>query len=109
MALEQEEQVEIRSEPASDIREGVKAAIARTQSYLLSTQSPEGWWWGELESNVTITAEYLFLTHFLDVANSAPTAAGACGNRVPAVSLPLVARAPALVGSRGCCQPDRPP
>ena len=72
MALEQEEQLEIRprSEPsASDTYEPVKAAIARTQAYLLGTQSPEGWWWGELESNVTITAEYLFLTHFLGVAN----------------------------------------
>jgi squalene-hopene/tetraprenyl-beta-curcumene cyclase len=71
MALEQEEQVsaqlqvaKIHGKPAA-----VKAAIARTQDYLLREQSPEGWWWGELESNVTITAEYLFLTHFLGVEN----------------------------------------
>ncbi len=69
MALEQQEQVDIRSQTSSDQREAVKAAIARTQAYLLKAQSPEGWWWGELESNVTITAEYLFLTHFLGVAN----------------------------------------
>jgi squalene-hopene/tetraprenyl-beta-curcumene cyclase len=72
MALEQQEQVDIRSQreqPVSTRQEAVKEAIARTQAYLLRTQSPEGWWWGELESNVTITAEYLFLTHFLNVAN----------------------------------------
>jgi squalene-hopene/tetraprenyl-beta-curcumene cyclase len=72
MALEQQEYIEIRPQtppPASNQREAVKAAIARTQAHLLRTQAPEGWWWGELESNVTITAEYLFLTHFLGVAN----------------------------------------
>ncbi|HEX6778381.1 MAG TPA: prenyltransferase/squalene oxidase repeat-containing protein, partial [Ktedonobacterales bacterium] len=72
MALEQEEQ--ITTPPLviqiSDKSVAVKAAITRTQDYLLRAQSPEGWWWGELESNVTITAEYLFLTHFLGVADT---------------------------------------
>jgi len=36
----------------------------------LSIQSPEGYWWGELEANVTIPAEYLMLEHFLGVADS---------------------------------------
>ncbi|MGQ9477367.1 MAG: squalene--hopene cyclase [Candidatus Bipolaricaulia bacterium] len=40
-------------------------AIDRAKERLLSLQYPEGYWWGELESNVTITAEYLLLTHFL--------------------------------------------
>ncbi len=40
-------------------------AIERAKERLLSAQYPEGYWWGELESNVTITAEYLLLTHFL--------------------------------------------
>jgi squalene-hopene/tetraprenyl-beta-curcumene cyclase len=44
-------------------------AIERAQSYLLSIQHPDGYWWGELESNVTITAEYLLLTHFLGIPN----------------------------------------
>ncbi|HEY7347216.1 MAG TPA: hypothetical protein VH599_02770, partial [Ktedonobacterales bacterium] len=80
MALEQQEQVDVRSQrdqPISDRQEAVRTAIARTQAYLLRTQAPEGWWWGELESNVTITAEYLFLTHFLGAANPAPSMAGA--------------------------------
>ncbi|UBF24616.1 squalene--hopene cyclase [Kovacikia minuta CCNUW1] len=35
--------------------------IARSQEYLLSTQNPNGYWWAELESNVTITAEVVLL------------------------------------------------
>jgi len=38
---------------------------------LLSLQYDEGYWWGELESNVTITAEHLFLTHILGIADRA--------------------------------------
>jgi squalene-hopene/tetraprenyl-beta-curcumene cyclase len=36
-------------------------AIARSQNYLLSTQTASGYWWSELESNVTITAEVILL------------------------------------------------
>ncbi|MGQ9872559.1 squalene--hopene cyclase [Leptodesmis sp.] len=36
-------------------------AISRSQNYLLSLQNPEGYWWAELESNVTITAEVVLL------------------------------------------------
>ncbi|HEY9834815.1 MAG TPA: squalene--hopene cyclase [Stenomitos sp.] len=36
-------------------------AIAATQNYLLSIQNPSGYWWAELESNVTITAEAVLL------------------------------------------------
>ena len=40
-------------------------AIERTQRYFLRTQHKEGYWWGELESNPTMEAEYIMLTHFL--------------------------------------------
>jgi squalene-hopene/tetraprenyl-beta-curcumene cyclase len=36
-------------------------AIAAAQGYLLSIQKPEGYWWADLESNVTITAEIILL------------------------------------------------
>ncbi len=36
-------------------------AIAASQDYLLSTQNAEGYWWAELESNVTMTAEVVLL------------------------------------------------
>jgi len=32
---------------------------------LLTLQAPQGYWWAELESNVTITAEYIMLHRFL--------------------------------------------
>ena len=39
----------------------VAEAIAASQQYLLSIQNPAGYWWAELESNVTITAEVVLL------------------------------------------------
>ena len=43
----------------------VADAIDRARRYLLDIQSPEGYWWGELESNSSMEAEYILLTHFL--------------------------------------------
>ncbi|MEH2160913.1 MAG: squalene--hopene cyclase [Nostoc sp.] len=39
----------------------IAEAIAASQQYLLSIQNPAGYWWAELESNVTITAEAVLL------------------------------------------------
>ena len=39
----------------------VADTITTSQNYLLSLQNPEGYWWAELESNVTITAEVVLL------------------------------------------------
>lgn len=39
----------------------VTEAITASQKYLLSQQYPDGYWWAELESNVTITAEVVLL------------------------------------------------
>lgn len=44
-------------------------AIRRSQDYFLRTQHPDGYWIGELETNVCMAAEYLLLTHFLGVRN----------------------------------------
>lgn len=46
-------------------RDRLDDAVARSRDYLLETQHPDGYWWLELESNVTITAEYLMLFHLL--------------------------------------------
>ena len=48
-------------------RNALDAVIRNCQEHLLETQYGEGYWWGELESNATITAEYLMLTHFLGI------------------------------------------
>ena len=39
----------------------LESAIAASQAYLLSTQDSAGYWWAELESNVTMTAEVVLL------------------------------------------------
>ena len=43
----------------------VDRAIARSQAYFRSTQYRDGYWWGELESNNTMEAEYILLSYFL--------------------------------------------
>jgi squalene-hopene/tetraprenyl-beta-curcumene cyclase len=40
-------------------------AISRASGYLLSQQNLEGYWWAELEANVTLTAEYVMLHRIL--------------------------------------------
>lgn len=40
-------------------------AINRAQTYLLAQQNLEGYWWAELEANVTLTAEYVMLQRIL--------------------------------------------
>ena len=52
-------------------------ALARGSAYLRSLQHPEGWWKGELETNVTMDAEDLFLRHYLGVLEERQTAATA--------------------------------
>jgi len=43
------------------------AAIERGTRRLLELQRPDGVWVGELESNVTMTAQHLFWNHYLDL------------------------------------------
>lgn len=50
----------------------VKEAIARHQDYLLSKQNPQGYWWAELESNATITAEIVLLHKIWGTDKSRP-------------------------------------
>ena len=45
-------------------------AIDLSIEYLLSIQYPDGFWWGELESNPTMEAEYLMLMRFLGIEES---------------------------------------
>jgi len=55
---------------SKDLRTAVAEAVRRSQEYFTRTQSPEGFWWGELESNPTMEAEYLLLTHFLGIGDT---------------------------------------
>lgn len=44
-------------------------SIQMSQDYLLSIQYPQGYWWGELESNPTMEAEFILLNFFLGIAD----------------------------------------
>ncbi len=59
--------------PASDAASALKKA---TQA-LLALQHDEGWWKGELETNVTMDAEDLLLRQFLGIRTNEDTAASA--------------------------------
>ena len=47
----------------------VGAALERAVANLLSRQTPDGSWVGELESNAAITAEYLLMRRYLGIAD----------------------------------------
>jgi squalene-hopene/tetraprenyl-beta-curcumene cyclase len=49
-------------------------ALERASEHLLSLQHPDGWWKGELETNVTIDSEDLFLRYYLGILNEDETA-----------------------------------
>ncbi|KAH7300740.1 hypothetical protein KP509_24G077200 [Ceratopteris richardii] len=53
-------------------QKSLKRAIEDSQKHLLSLQFPEGYWWGELEANVTFTAETVLLYKILGIAEQYP-------------------------------------
>ncbi len=54
-----------------------RLCLDRAIDYLLSLQSEDGWWKGELETNVTIDAEDLLLRQFLGIRTARETEATA--------------------------------
>jgi squalene-hopene/tetraprenyl-beta-curcumene cyclase len=46
----------------------LKHALDRAVQWLLERQDAEGWWCGELETNVTMTAEHILLLRFLGLS-----------------------------------------
>src|SRR5262249_50787570 len=54
-------------------------ALARARDHLLRLQHDQGWWQGELETNVTMDAEDLLLREFLGVRTPEQTQAAARG------------------------------
>ena len=61
----------------SALADRVAAALEAARDHLLSLQSPEGWWKGELETNVTMDAEDLLLREFLGIRTAEETAGAA--------------------------------
>ena len=57
--------------PARDkLRDALRGAISRSQGFFRANQYGDGYWWGRLESNPTMEAEYLMLSLFLGKKNT---------------------------------------
>jgi squalene-hopene/tetraprenyl-beta-curcumene cyclase len=50
-----------------DLVDAISDAVQKAHHYFMQSQHPDGYWWFELESNVTITAEYLMLLAFVGI------------------------------------------
>ncbi|MFP3986729.1 squalene--hopene cyclase [Streptomyces sp. E11-3] len=62
---------------APGARETARRASERAIDFLLSRQDSEGWWKGDLETNVTMDAEDLLLRQFLGIRDEKTTQAAA--------------------------------
>ena len=56
------------TQPQSSEQTRLGTAIRRAQNQLLAQQHLDGYWWAELEANVTLTAEYVMLHRILGIA-----------------------------------------
>ncbi|NTV43984.1 MAG: squalene--hopene cyclase, partial [Syntrophobacteraceae bacterium] len=45
----------------------IEKAIRSCREHYLASQHPDGYWWSELESNVTITSEYVMFRYLLGI------------------------------------------
>ena len=67
-----------RSETVEEVELTVaRHALEKARQHLLRIQEPEGWWKGELETNVTMDAEDLLLREFLGIRRPDDTAEAA--------------------------------
>ncbi|WP_405774949.1 squalene--hopene cyclase [Streptomyces sp. NBC_00859] len=57
------------------VREAAERAAGRSVEYLLEAQDAQGWWKGDLETNVTMDAEDLLLRQFLGIQDERTTRA----------------------------------
>jgi len=60
-----------------DVRASAQATLDRAVAHLRSLQHADGWWKGELETNVTMDAEDLLLREFLGIRTVSETEAAA--------------------------------
>ncbi|MCX4553770.1 squalene--hopene cyclase [Streptomyces sp. NBC_01387] len=62
--------------PVGDpVRDAAERAAANSVEYLLRAQDAQGWWKGDLETNVTMDAEDLLLRQFLGIQDARTTEA----------------------------------
>jgi squalene-hopene/tetraprenyl-beta-curcumene cyclase len=60
-----------------EARSAAETALERSCEHLLALQQEQGWWRGELQTNVTMDAEDLLLREFLGIREPAATACSA--------------------------------
>ncbi|HET6856279.1 MAG TPA: squalene--hopene cyclase, partial [Streptomyces sp.] len=66
------------TEPAAtDVLDAARRATDRAVEQLLAAQDPQGWWKGDLETNVTMDAEDLLLRQFLGIQDEKTVQAAA--------------------------------
>ena len=63
--------------PADTWLDDARAATERACDHLLARQDPDGWWKGELQTNVTMDAEDMLLREFLGIREAVGTARSA--------------------------------
>jgi squalene-hopene/tetraprenyl-beta-curcumene cyclase len=61
------------SAPIAEVCSDVEVALQRACEYLLSLQDEQGWWRGELQTNVTMDAEDILLREFLGIRSEVET------------------------------------
>lgn len=54
-----------------DLKNPIDIAIENSRDFFFREQLPDGYWWAELESNCTITAEYIMLYRFMGIVDHA--------------------------------------
>ncbi len=67
----------VASSPGAKADDDARACLQRAVEALVALQHPQGWWKGELETNVTIDAEDLLLRQFLGIRTAEQTASSA--------------------------------
>ncbi|MFI1677778.1 squalene--hopene cyclase [Streptomyces sp. NPDC020607] len=76
-ASQSTEPVDLTDTTAAAPREAAARAMRRSTDFLLARQDAEGWWKGDLETNVTMDAEDLLLRQFLGIRDEDTTRAAA--------------------------------
>jgi squalene-hopene/tetraprenyl-beta-curcumene cyclase len=76
-AAQQESGAAVREAPPESAAQAARAALDRAVGHLLDLQHADGWWQGELATNVTMDAEDLLLREFLGLRTAEQTEAAA--------------------------------
>ncbi len=70
-------ETDINTPVAAGVHDAAAHAVQRATDFLLSQQDAQGWWKGDLETNVTMDAEDLLLRQFLGIREESTTQAAA--------------------------------